>query len=220
MSAVVKQILAYAVVAGLSVACGSDKSSDNDKKADSGAGSDKDSSADEKDAGPEYPPVEGITGTATKAKCLTYALAEDGKCGSLYCGVEESYFLKNAKEYETEVEKLGLTGACNGGDVAFACRATLPLNVGKCARALKSKFPMQTHEELRPQVEKCVYEDAEIKELVTKECMGCYLDAAECAADNCLVACLAGDSPQCDTCRAKAGCDAKVFPCSGLPSPL
>jgi hypothetical protein len=92
--------------------------------------------------------------------------------------------------------------------------------VGTCARMVKSAMFAATNEQLRPMIQDCVYEDAEIKAAVPADCLNCTIDAAACASDNCLTSCLAGDSTTCDACRLKNNCDPVVFSCGGLPSPL
>jgi len=150
-----------------------------------------------------------IAGTATAASCLSYQPATSTMCGSYYCGVTP----------ETLTAAIGPNSMC-GSDPAYVCKGTLPLVVGACARKLKSANPLSSSESLRPQVQACAYEDAEVKQKVSEQCLRCYLDSAVCAGDNCLVDCLSGDSPACDSCRMKNNCTAPVFTCNGLPNPL
>jgi hypothetical protein len=50
-------------------------------------------------------------------------------------------------------------------------------------------------------------------------CVNCFLDAVDCARQNCISECLAGDSLVCDQCQEAHGCTAAFFACSGLPNP-
>lgn len=59
-----------------------------------------------------------------------------------------------------------------------------------------------------------------IKGVTSSECLACTIDAAQCAGDNGLIQCLAGDSAQCDACRKENNCDQPVFSCGGLPTPF
>lgn len=148
-----------------------------------------------------------IAGTGTD--CNSYTEQTDTQCGSYYCGVDLAMLTDAIAP-----------GAKCGDDPAYVCKATLPLVVGACARKIKSANPLSSPKDLRPQVRDCAYEDAEVKEKVSDECLGCYLDSAECAGEKCLVECLAGDSPGCDACRLTNNCTQPVFGCNGLPNPL
>jgi len=155
------------------------------------------------------PGMPSIAGTGTAASCTSYTAPTGQKCGSYYCGVDLAML--------TAATVPG--GKC-GNDLAYVCEASLPLVVGACARKIKSMNPLSSPKDLRPQVRACAYEDAEVKEKVSDDCLGCYLDSAECAGEKCLVDCLAGDSPGCDACRLKNNCTKPVFACNGLPDPL
>lgn len=141
--------------------------------------------------------------------CQSYTEAADGMCASWYCGVTEAELMAavdpNAK--------------C-GGNVPLLCAGTVTAAVGTCARRLKAENFNKTNDELRPLVRDCVYEDADIKAAVPEDCLDCTIDTAACAADNCLVQCLAGDSPTCDSCRRAANCDQSTFSCGGLPATI
>jgi hypothetical protein len=107
-----------------------------------------------------------------------------------------------------------------GGDIELLCRNAVITAVGMCARTVKGQMPLATNEMLRPMVQDCVFQDAEIKAKVTPDCLACTITAAECAGDNCLAECLAGDSALCDSCRKMNNCDQPVFACGGIPSPF
>ena len=149
----------------------------------------------------------GVAGTGKE--CASYATPENGMCGSYYCGVN----------LETLTKEIDPTQIC-GDDPDFTCKGSLVTSVGDCARKVKSENISQSNDELRPKVEACAYEDPEIKERVSPDCLACFITAAICAGDNCLIQCLVGDSPLCDSCREANNCDAQVFQCGGLPSPF
>ena len=106
-----------------------------------------------------------------------------------------------------------------GGDPALSCSSALVGVLGQCARDAKGAMPSASDEELRPLIEACVNEDARFEDLAT-DCLSCFLDATACASENCLVECLAGDSPACDRCQIESGCTLPVFACGGLPNPF
>ena len=141
--------------------------------------------------------------------CQSYTPIDNDMCAGWYCGVTEAQ-LTSAVD----------PSATCGGDIQLLCAGSVVEKVGVCARRLKAENFNATNDELRPLVRDCVYEDAEIKAAVPEDCLQCTIDAAACAADSCLVQCLAGDSPACDTCRRAAGCDQGVFSCGGIPAPI
>lgn len=151
--------------------------------------------------------VSPLSGTAASAKCLSYTKPDAGACAGYFCGVNEEK-LKAAIPADSvcplpsEICQGTLTGA-----VAACTRTAVIANLGKPVDPLK------------PQIQECVYQNAALKEKVSTTCLGCYLNVAACAAANCLVECLS-DSPNCDACRKKNNCDAPVFGCANLPSPL
>jgi hypothetical protein len=147
--------------------------------------------------------------TGTGSMCSSYVMPENGKCGGYFCGVD----LATLQEAVDPMAKCG-------GDADILCRNAVITAVGHCARQEKGKNPAAPNEQLTPLVEACVFQDAELKEKVTSDCLACTITAAECAADNCLGECLAGDSAVCDSCRKMNNCDQPVFECGGIPSPL
>lgn len=184
----------------LASACSDDDSGGNDEVKYS-AGSGGAATAGQSGGG-------GASGSAARP-CQSYTKAADGQCGGWLC--EETETTLNAK--------VDATAKC-GGDNALLCSNVVVEKVGKCARQIKSAMFTATNEELRPMIQTCVYEDTAIKEAVPVDCLNCTIDAAACAADNCLTACLAGDSVACDECRLKNNCDQTVFSCGGIPSPF
>jgi hypothetical protein len=150
-----------------------------------------------------------VAGSALAAGCSSYQLPANGMCGGYYCGVTE----------ETLARESNPAAKCLG-TAAFKCEGRIVLVVGTCARRFKSSMPFATNAELRPMIRDCVFEDAEIAQMVQADCLSCFIDAAQCAGDNCLIECLSGDSASCDSCRIQNNCEQPVFPCSGLPNPF
>jgi len=151
-----------------------------------------------------------VSGTATKAACLSYSEGEpdSGMCNGYYCGVTEAQIAQSIPANPV----CGLSA----GDL---CKGTLTDAVAGCTRQVVVAHLGEPIEPLRPLIHDCVFEDAAIKAKVNEGCLGCFLNVAICAASNCLVECLA-DSPNCDSCRRKANCEQPVFGCGGLPDPL
>ena len=153
-----------------------------------------------------------IAGTAPKNACTSTTPAEDGMCSSHFCGIT--------------AEQLGAAmdpeSPCGAPEQACEQGGTLAKKVTDCSIEEKSKINNlgKTNEQLRPLVQACVYKDAEIKQTVTTECLGCFLDVAECAGEKCLTDCLVGTASQCDACRIRNGCEQPLFACAGLPNPL
>lgn len=160
----------------------------------------------DEDAGP---PSSELEGTVQSANCQSFTEMSGDKCQGWYCGVTEA-----------QLEAAVNPKARCGGDVGLLCRGTVTTKVGECAREEKLADPAATNDVLRPRVRECAYEDDEIKEKVPEDCLDCIIEVAACAADNCLGACLTGDSTGCDTCRINNNCDPEVFRCGQIPSPF
>jgi hypothetical protein len=163
-------------------------------------------------AEPPPPPamMSVVPGSATKAKCTSYTKVSGTMCGGYFCGVTQ----------EQIAAEMPADTLCGENAIQGACDNKLPTAVAKCAREVKSANALASNAQNRPKVQDCVFKDADLKENTPLPCMSCFLDAAECAGDNCLVECLAGDSKNCDACRAKNKCDLKVFTCAKLISPF
>jgi hypothetical protein len=165
-----------------------------------------------RDSGGGSKPTVEIAGTAPKAKCTSTTPAADGMCSSHFCGISE------------EDLATGMDPKSPCGTAALACEqgAVLAKQVTDCSIKVKAMATNlgKTNEQLRPSVQDCVYEDAEIKANTNDECLGCFLDVAECAGDKCLTECLVGTPAQCDACRISKGCEEPLFDCAGLPNPL
>jgi hypothetical protein len=150
-----------------------------------------------------------VAGSALAAGCSSYQPPANGMCGGYYCGVTEEILARESTP----------NAKCSG-TAAFKCEGRIVLVVGACARSIKSAMPFASNDELRPLIRDCVFEDAEIQQMVHAECLSCFIDAAQCAGDNCLIECLSGDSASCDACRLDNNCEQPVFPCTGLPNPF
>jgi hypothetical protein len=174
-----------------------DSDSDDEPEADAGtADSDSDSES------------ELVAGTAIEAGCSSAQPPADGMCGGYYCGVDA----------DTLTAAFDPASRC-GGDPAMACDGALTTAVAACARQVKAAMPFASNDALRPMIQACVYEDAELQ-AVPEDCLGCFLDVAACASDHCLFQCLAGDSEECDQCQLDNDCTVPVFDCGGLPNPF
>ncbi len=152
-----------------------------------------------------------IKGSAMRAGCSSYQAREgDNQCAGYYCGVSK-------KTIENEL-KSG-SGKCNP-TAEDVCAGTVTTRVAKCARETKSNplNALDSDAVIREKTLACVKMAPEIDS--SDECLGCFLDAAQCASNNCLTQCLTGDSPNCDTCRINNNCNQPVPLCAGLPSPF
>lgn len=158
-------------------------------------------------AGAAAPDPSLIKGTGTS--CSSYGAPMNGKCGGYFCGVDMA----------TLAKAVDPAAKCGGG-IELLCQNAVVTAVGMCARQIKAANLGATNEQIRPMVEQCVFENAEIKAKTSSACLACTITAAECAGDNCLIQCLAGDSAQCDACRKTNNCDQPVFACGGLPTPF
>ncbi|MET0339376.1 MAG: hypothetical protein ABW252_00155 [Polyangiales bacterium] len=182
-----------------------DEGGDDMSLPDGGSGSGR-------DAGGGSAPMIEIAGTAPKAKCTSTTAAKGGMCSSHFCGITE--------------EQLGsaMSPSSPCGTAALACEqgAVLAKKVTDCSittKAMASNLG-KSNAQLRPLVQDCVFEDEEIKSNTNEECLGCFLNVAECAGDKCLTECLVGTPAQCDACRISKGCEEPLFDCAGLPNPL
>jgi hypothetical protein len=180
----------------LLTACGDDsKSNSTALSAMTGGGA---SSAQPKSA--------AVSGTGQS--CESYTLPKDEMCGSWYCGV-------NLQTLKSAIDAAAVCG--NSADLI--CTGSAVAVVADCARMIKLSMPFASNEQLRPLVRDCALKDAQLKQSTRNECLDCIFDGFACTADNCLVQCLGGNSPDCDNCRLNAKCDQKSFECAGLPWP-
>lgn len=162
-------------------------------------------------AAPEPPPEpssDRIAGTADAAGCSSYQPAGDGMCAGYYCGVSE----------QTLASALSPDAHCTA-DAAYVCEGSLVEVVGACTRTAKGTMPLAPDAELAEAIATCANEDARVQQ-VPRDCLGCFIDVALCAASNCLVPCLSGNNAECDTCQRDNNCPQPVFACTGLPSPF
>jgi hypothetical protein len=160
---------------------------------------------------PEPPQESKIAGTY--GMCTSSTKMSGDQCFGYYC---------KATEADIVAETVANAGPCSGVDPALICEGLTSQEVGKCSRSVKSDpaNAFASKEELRELVKQCTYKVARIEQEVPEECLACYLDAASCASDNCLIQCLPGDSKECDKCRTDSGCNQPVPSCAGLPSPF
>lgn len=156
--------------------------------------------------------VAQITGSGKS--CSTYGLPMNGKCGGIYCAIEPALLEAAFQELTNR------PNGCNPVPSDLICSGITARTVAACARKLRSANPLATNAELRPKIQACAYEQAEVKAKMPATCLGCYLDSASCSGDKCLVECLGGDSPACDKCRLDKGCSRPVADCTGFPNPL
>ena len=156
------------------------------------------------------PVVKVVGGSATKNMCLSYTKPMGDKCGGYFCGVTQDQI---AAEMPADT-------LCGASAAEGACNNKLPTLLASCARDIKSGSPLASNDELKPMIQACVFKDADIKAKTPQPCMDCFLTAATCAGDKCLVECLTGDSKECDACRATNKCDTTVFTCANVVSPF
>lgn len=151
----------------------------------------------------------GIAGTYMG--CASNTPQSATNCAGYYCGVSEADIAANL---------IPGSGPCSDQSATRVCAGQLSTTTASCARSVKSN-PLNLADDdaaLRAKMEACIFEDADLQANVSSACVSCFLDAAQCASDNCLGACLAGDSPECDGCRLDNGCNQTVPPCGGLPN--
>jgi hypothetical protein len=180
----------------------------DEPRGEAGSGGDDDGAGgDDERPDPDAPPV---AGTADAAGCNSFTPAEDGMCGSFFCGVSEASL----------AAEVSSSAVCSNTE--FFCSGNLVTVAGDCARRVKSGMPLASNESLRPAIRDCVYADAAIQENVSEDCLECYLVSFDCGGqvDTCLIECLNGNSAECDQCMRDNGCLDPVFTCSGLPSPF
>lgn len=158
------------------------------------------------------PPMESvIKGSGIAAKCSSYGLPKNGMCAGYYCGIKVDAVMA---EYKPAASKCDTTPE-------EICDGQLTRDVAKCARDTKSNplNALDSDEMIRAKVQTCVTKIAANKD-IEQDCLDCFLDAAQCASDNCLTQCLTGDSATCDKCRMDNDCNQSVPTCAGLPSPF
>lgn len=121
--------------------------------------------------------------------------------------------------YQTEDSLLAAStqgGACaNATDVAIQCEGTSVREVAECSR--QRSFELVAGQK-QPVVD-CVRKNAALAEF-SDACLDCNIESARCAALNCLMVCINGDSPECDQCRQNNGCTPDFYACAGLPDPM
>src|SRR5690606_3272308 len=149
----------------------------------------------------EVGPVEG---TAPAAECTaTTDTRDEGGCYGHLCGTNSNSIAAAVTEDSPCATDAQVWLICDGLGTREASR---------CARihALDADTREGTRMCLRQNEELDPYTDA---------CLECYLDSVECAREFCLSECLAGDSPQCDSCREENDCTPQFYACAGIPDP-
>jgi hypothetical protein len=152
-----------------------------------------------------------IAGSAEAAECTSFTAQTADSCYGYYCGVS----------LDIVVAELSPTRKCQLSPEVI-CEGKLSQKVGSCARDKRTQAPFRGWDEaeIRAETQSCVYEDATLEEMVSQECLDCYLDGAQCAGMNCSLECLGMDSANCDACREENNCNQPVPGCAGLPSPF
>lgn len=145
--------------------------------------------------------------------CTSYGTPTGDKCAGYYCKLTKADL---APAFPT-------TGKCSIFTAERVCAGALTVSVGKCARAEKTLGTalLLNDAQIRANTETCIYKDAQFAD-VPKECMSCFLDAAQCAGDKCSAQCLTADpgSAACDKCRMDNNCNQPAPACAGLPNPF
>lgn len=185
---------ALCVVVWLLHACGGDDAKSKDTAVTS-SGS----------AGSQSTRASELAGTGND--CESYTMPQADKCGSWYCGI-------TLPKLESAID----AAAVCGSSAELICSGSAVTAVADCARMIKLSMPFASNEQLRPMVRDCALQNAQLAG-TRSACLDCIFDGFACTADNCLVQCLAGNSPDCDQCRLKAKCDQTSFECAGLPWP-
>lgn len=148
-----------------------------------------------------------VAGTADAAGCRSNSNPSEGMCSSFYCGVTPAQLAAEASPDRR----------CK--DIDFACSGDLS-GLTTCARRIQTAMFGASEEVVRPMIRDCVFQNEDVRAHVENECLDCFLDVLSCSANDCFLACLAGDSPQCDQCTRNAGCFDRLYTCMGYPNPL
>lgn len=157
---------------------------------------------------PVKPALAPVAGTAESAGCHSYTPAGNGMCGGFLCGVT----------HEQLAAEIKADAACS--DSQYACTGNLDDVSTACARSVQATNFGASESVLRTAIRNCIFEDAQAKAHASAQCVDCFIDALVCSSGPCLIACLNGNTPQCDQCARNAGCLDPVFACSGQPSPF
>jgi len=133
-------------------------------------------------------------------------------CDGYYCGTNYSDLRAESPTTAKCGKDFDLREICNG-EVSHI--------MGCCGReaAIAAPSPDPGNAGFRKLVEECVAKSATIKDM-SSGCKECYVDGVVCAKQNCLVACLPGDTPDCDACRATNKCTSNFYACGGIPDPF
>ena len=166
------------------------------------------------DAGVDAGATGGGTGGGTKVNiagratgCTSYGMEMNGKCGGFYCNVTKAEIMTH----------FPLTGKCNTATADQICSGMLTEYVGQCAEEA-----LGATESNRTAMANCIKaKNGGEYASSSMECLNCFIDAAICATNNCLIDCLGvRKTPGCDACRTANNCNAMAPACAGLPNPF
>ena len=138
--------------------------------------------------------------------CLSYTMPMGDKCSGFYCNVTVPDIMSH----------FPLTGKCTAFSAAQICTGALPTHTGECAQEQSG-----ASEGNRATMLSCIKGKGDYA-AATDDCLNCFVNAAICASDNCLLDCLINGtaSEPCETCRNANNCNKPVPACAGLPNPF
>jgi len=200
-------VYVFALLLGLaSAACGGDDNSDNNNPGDGDGDGDAGGGGGDGDAGKDFTltgEVTPVAGTSVTAQCSETSNSYPTGCYSFYCGT-------NGNSVKAALAPNAVCGSA--GEVFYACEGTITKETSDCARdnALTT--------DPRAATKACVRKNKDL-DVITDPCLDCYLTSADCAREQCISECLAGNSPTCDACRQTKGCTPSFYQCAGLPDP-
>lgn len=155
-----------------------------------------------KDSGPRGDGGSLVEGTGRD--CHSNSPKTDTSCFGFYCGT-------NYEAVRTETPKNAACGSDR--ELELICEGGISTKVTECARRAAVSSG-----DYRENIINCIRTEPEYNDVSTA-CIDCYVLSAECAKNNCLSACLQGDSPGCDECRETKGCTPAFYECAGMPNP-
>lgn len=193
-------------VALAGVACGDD--SDSKTPASTGLMDGSLADAGHVDAGTTTP---GLDSGALP--CGSASKATDTMCGGDHC-------LETPAQLKAEVKP---TSTCKlDAELNSFCSGPAPTGVvtlvGNCALSNLAKYNPSDTSAFKTGIADCT--KPMLDPTFTSACLGCFVDSAVCAANNCLTQCVTPTAPACDTCRIEKGCISSFYTCSGLTNPL
>lgn len=139
-----------------------------------------------------------------------WSLAEpagDNQCAGFYCNWSPDQIDCQVKESaickEVDARRLG-------------CDSTMQNTVAACARTVQARLFLAGGDFVEDTIA-CAADEIDVK--IEDDCMRCYVESANCARNECLGECLAGDTKECDACREVNGCTPDFHECIGFPDP-